>query len=100
MNNMAQDIIYMGADFEIKLDTETDVSAMTTKEIHFRKPNSKALYKRTASLVGTDYLKIDISHTTNNMVGDWKFRSYVKDAVGKIYKGVFVIVTIHDDWRS
>jgi len=95
---MAEDIIYTGQDFELTLDCETDVSAMATTQIHFRKPNSKALYKRTATLVGTDYLRIDVTDSTNNVPGDWKFRAYVIDALGRIYKGTFAVVTINEDW--
>lgn len=97
---MAQDIIYTGQDYELTLDTETDISSMIVRQIHFRKPNSKALYKRTATLVGTDYLRVNISDDTNNIPGDWKFRAYVEDAAGKKYKGVFVVLTIHDDWTA
>lgn len=92
------EIIFIGTDWELTLDTETDISAMTTRQIHFRKPNKSAWYKRTATLVGTDYLKINITHSDNNIAGDWTFRAYTVDASGKRYKGTFFVKHINKDW--
>jgi len=90
--------IFVGTDWELTLDCETDVSAMATTQIHFRRPNKKAWYKRTAAVVGTDYLRIDISNTDNTTSGDWTFRTYCVSATGKIYKGTFFVKYIHKDW--
>jgi len=92
------EIIFTGTDWDITLDCETDVSAMTTKQIHFRKPNKRAWYKRAASLVGTDYLKIDVSRADNTAAGEWTFRTYVVSAAGKVHKGTFYTKNIDKDW--
>lgn len=96
--HLPREQIFVGTDFELTLDCETDVSAMTTKQIHFRKPNKRAWYKRVAISVGTDYLRIDVSHTDNTIPGDWTFRTYAIDATGKIYKGTFFVKYINKDW--
>lgn len=96
--HLPKDKIFVGTDWELTLDCGTDVSAMDTKEIHFRKPNKRAWYKRAATLVGTDYLRIDISDTYNNISGNWTFRTYCIDATGKIYKGTFFVKKINKDW--
>ena len=93
-----KEIIFVDTDWELTLDCETDVSAMAITQIHFRKPNKKSWYKRNATVVGTDYLRIDVSHTDNNIHGDWTFRTYCEDAAGKIYKGTFYVKNIHKDW--
>jgi hypothetical protein len=71
---------------------------MATKQIHFRRPNKSAWYKRTAALVGTDFLSIDIPYTDNTTSGDWTFRTYVVDAAGKRHKGTFYVKNINKDW--
>lgn len=96
--HLPDEIIFVGTDWELTLDTETNVSAMVTTQIHFRKPNKKAWYKRTATIVGTNYLRIDIPYTDNNVHGDWTFRTYCVDATGKRYKGTFFVKNIHKDW--
>jgi len=90
--------IFVGTDWELTLDTETDVSAMATTEIHFRKPNKSSWYKRAAVVVNTNYLRIDIPYTDNTTSGDWTFRAYVVDATGKRHKGTFFVKTINKDW--
>ncbi len=93
-----ENIIFEKQDYELTLNAETDISAMTVTQIHFKKPNKKALYKRAAVLVGTDYLRIDVTDTTNNVPGDWQFRIYVEDVTGRKYKGTWCTVPIQKDW--
>ena len=79
--------IQVNQDFQLILETYKNVTAMTTKEIHYRKPGSKRVYSETATVVTLTKLTIDITDTINDISGQWYFQSYVIDNTGKIYLG-------------
>lgn len=68
-------IVYVGQDFTITGDTTIDLSANTTLEMRYKKPD-KTTGALTGSVISSTKCRGTLTAALNNQAGDWVFQVY------------------------
>ena len=88
--------IYKGQNYTLTLDTTIDVSAATTLEIHYRKPDNSTTAALTAAVSETTKAQVNVGDTVNDTAGWWAFQVYVELASGAKYYGETYLLEVKE----